>query len=913
MLMTPSPIRLFLPLVALFGLNQATWAALQPAPPADPQVDPAQVEFFEKSIRPILADKCYKCHSSEATKVKGGLLLDTRDGIRNGGDTGPAVVPGNAKESLLLKAIHWQDKDLRMPPEKDGGKLPDNVIADFEKWIAMGAPDPRGAGAKVAKKEMDLTKAKELWTFQTPKAAPVPVVKDKTWARSDVDRFLLAAQEARGLHPVADADRPTLLRRVYFDLIGLPPTPAQLEAFVKDKSPNALARVVDALLASPQFGERWGRHWLDTARFAESTGKERNFTFPEAWRYRDWVIGAVNEDKPYNQFIIEQIAGDLLPAKDAAEHDQHILATGFLAVGTKGLNEKNKEIFKMDVVDDQIDTTSRAVLGLTVACARCHDHKFDPIPTKDYYALAGIFRSTTTYYGTGGGGGAAKNKNASPLIALSAPVPSAPVPLAAAPNAPTPANPAPVQVAPEVASQPVVPPAIADNPALAKRFANLPPKKQAAMLARFGGAAPTAAPAAPATPAAAEPAPAAAPALPPAIANDPVRAQRFAALPPARQAEVLEKLGAGQFGKGKGARKQLAELAPASGSPSSNQAMGVGDGVVANTAILIRGEVDGRGDIVPRGVISVLTTGTPPAMPPNSSGRLELAQWLTSPENPLTARVMVNRVWQNLFGEGLVRTADNFGATGEKPSNPQLLDYLAVQFMRDGWSLKKLVRSLLLSHAYQLSSSPDAKGNEVDPDNRLNWRASPRRLDAESIRDAMLTASGKIDLAPVHGSAVASAGEGYIGKGISPERFTNVTANYRSVYLPIVRDFVPEALDIFDFAEPSLVVATRDVTNVPVQALYLLNNDFVRAQSSAMARRILAAPLDYPQRIAMAYQLALSRQPTDAESARAAQYLLDQGRALVPAKGGRTEDAALLSWSTFCQALFASAEFRYLR
>ncbi len=324
MLMSPSPIRHFLPLVALFGLSQAAWAALEPATPANSQLDPGQVEFFEKSIRPVLADKCYKCHSAEATKVKGGLLLDTRDGIRNGGDTGPAVVPGNAKESLLLKAIHWQDKDLRMPPEKDGGKLPDDVIADFEKWIAMGAPDPRGAGTKVAKKEMDLTKAKELWTFQTPKAAPVPVVKDKAWPKSDVDRFLLAAQEASELHPVADADRPTLLRRVYFDLIGLPPTPAQLEAFVKDKSPNALARVVDSLLASPQFGERWGRHWLDTARFAESTGKERNFTFPEAWRYRDWVIGAVNEDKPYNQFIIEQIAGDLLPAKDAAERDQHI-------------------------------------------------------------------------------------------------------------------------------------------------------------------------------------------------------------------------------------------------------------------------------------------------------------------------------------------------------------------------------------------------------------------------------------------------------------------------------------------------------------------------------------------------------------------------------------------------------------
>jgi len=953
MLMSPSSIRVFLPLVALFGLTQATWAALQPAPPVDPQVDPAQVEFFEKRIRPVLADKCYKCHSSEATKVKGGLLLDTREGIRNGGDTGPAVVPGNAKESLLLKAIHWQDKDLRMPPEKDGGKLPDNVIADFEKWIAMGAPDPRGAGTKVARREMDLTKAKKLWTFQTPQAAPVPAVKDTAWPKSDVDRFLLAAQEAKGLHPVADADRPTLLRRVYFDLIGLPPTPAQIEAFVKDKSPYALAKVVDVLLASPQFGERWGRHWLDTARYAESTGKERNFTFPEAWRYRDWVIAAFNADKPYNQFIVEQIAGDLLPAKNAAEHDQNILATGFLAVGTKGLNEKNKEIFKMDVVDDQIDTTSRAVLGLTVACARCHDHKFDPIPTKDYYALAGIFRSTTTYYGTNGPGGAAKNRNASTLIALTPPagtektagavkppppaapataatppvataalVPASPAPAPAAP-ATSPAAAAPAQVA---EAQPQLPPMIANNPAMAERFAKLPPKKREQLLARFGKAGPQIGAAAPApAPSAVAPAPApeavpspapastiTAPSLPAFIANDPEKAKKFAALPASRREAFLAKFA--NDGKPKFAGKQGAQTTPDAGETTGPKAMGVADGYVSDAAILIRGEVEGRGAVVPRGVVSVLTMGEAPAMPAKSSGRLELAQWLTAPENPLTARVMVNRVWQHLFGEGIVRTADNFGATGEEPTNAALLDTLALQFMRDSWSVKKLIRSLVLTRTYQLGGAPDARGAEIDPDNRLLWHASSRRLDAEAIRDAMLVASGKIDLRPLEGSVVAKTGDGYIGRGIRPETFTNVNATYRSVYLPIVRDFVPEALDIFDFAEPSLVVATRDVTNVPVQALYLLNNSFVREQASAMARHILAQPLSQTQRITLAYQTALSRLPTDAERARAEQYLIDEAAGLAAViKGGKAEDAAALSWSTFCQALFASAEFRYLK
>src|SRR4051812_5255851 len=414
---------------------QAAWAAVDPAAPINPPPDAGQVEFFEKNIRPVLTDKCYKCHSAESTKVKGGLLLDTRQGIRAGGDTGHAVVPGSVSESLLVKALHWEDKDLRMPPEKDGGKLPEAVIANFEKWIAMGAPDPRVSDTKAAKREIDLVKARQSWAYQTPKAAPAPAVKDAAWPRTEVDRFVLAAQEAKGLHPVADADRLTLLRRVYFDLVGLPPSPEQIDAFLQDQTPEALAKVVDELLARPQFGERWGRHWLDTARFAESTGKERNFTFPEAWRYRNWVIDAVNDDKPYNQFIVEQLAGDLLPARDSVERDAHLVATDFLSIGPKGLNEKNKEIFRMEVVDDQIDTTSRAVLGLTVACARCHDHKFDPIPTKDYYALAGIFRSTNTFFGTGGSVAAKQNRNGSTLVALGpppAPV-ETPAPTASAP------------------------------------------------------------------------------------------------------------------------------------------------------------------------------------------------------------------------------------------------------------------------------------------------------------------------------------------------------------------------------------------------------------------------------------------------------------------------------------------------
>jgi hypothetical protein len=797
MLLPAKPHRLF----ASLALGVASSAAVgfgAIAPDAPPTPD--QIAFFEKNIRPVLADKCYQCHSAQSEKVKGGLLLDTREGIRAGGDTGHAVVPGNLKESLLVKALHWQDKDLRMPPEKDGGKLPDTVIADFEKWIGMGAPDPRDGEARLVKKVLDPKEAKSLWTYQTPKAAPVPQVKDTAWPRTDVDRFVLAAQEAQGLHPVAEADRRTLLRRVYFDLIGLPPTPQQVESFVEDKSPDALARLVDILLAAPEFGERWGRHWLDVARFAESTGKERNYTYPAAWRYRDWVISAVNEDMPYDAFIRAQLAGDLLPARDSVEKAANLTATGFLAIGPKSLQEKNADQFRMDLVDEQIDTTSRAVLGLTVACARCHDHKFDPVPQKEYYGLAGIFASTQTFYGTTG----AKNRNASALIAL------------------------PDSIGLSYAS--------------------------------------------------------AASALP---------------------MEMPRTRG--------GKRKNIQYQASAAATGGPAHVMGVADGRPVDCRLLVRGEVAQPADSVPRGMLSVLTNGDPPAIAPGHSGRLELAQWLTSPANPLTARVAVNRIWEHLFGQGLVRTADNFGATGEKPSNPELLDALAVQFIREGWSVKKMVRSLVLSHTYQLSSLHDSRAQEVDPDNRLLWRASPRRLDAEAIRDALLTASGELQLRPPQGSVVATAGDGYVGKGLPPERFSQVTANYRSVYLPVVRDFVPEALEIFDFAEPSLVVASRDVTNVPSQALYLLNNDFVRDQATAMARRVLAQPLSHPQRISLAYEYALGRPPTDAELTRAEQYLLNEGRALVPVEAGRVQDAALLSWSTFCQALFACAEFRYLK
>ena len=823
------------PRLALFAAfaSASSFAAVK-APEPSPSPDAAQLEFFEKNIRPVLAAKCYKCHSAEADKVKGGLLLDTREGIRQGGDSGHAVVPGNVAESLLLKALHYTDKDMAMPPEKSGGKLPDQVIADFEKWVKMGAPDPRDGAAVAVKKEIDFTKAREFWAFKAPVAAPAPAVAEKQWPRTDIDRFILAGLEAKGLKPVADADRRNLIRRTYFDLIGLPPTPEEMDVFFKDTAPNAFAKVVDKLLASPQFGERWGRHWLDVARYAESTGKERNYTFPEAWRYRDYVIAAFNADKPYDQFIREQIAGDLLAAKDAAERNEHLIATGFLALGPKGLNEKNRVQFEMDLVDEQIDVTSRAVLGLTAACARCHDHKFDPVPQSDYYALSGIFRSSKTFFGTGGGEGKAaqRNKNGTRLLTLSETA------VTTSPHQPI------ATTAPTPAADPV-----------------------AAM-----------------------------------AAQNPKRAAKLAKMSPTEKAQLFARL------KSNGRLPSTAQPAAAAPAPTptghAGFAMGVQESRVANSPMYIRGEIDNIGPIIPRGFLTVLTTASKPAISSQESGRRELAEWLTDEANPLTARVMANRVWLNLFGDGLVRTPDNFGATGEKPGNPALLDLLATQFMREGWSVKALIRSIVLSRTYQLGTIHNAKNYEADPDNVLVWRMSPRRLDAEAIRDAVLAASGQIERTPPHGSVVANVGEGYIGRGIRPSVF-NIEARYRSVYLPIVRDFVPDVLAVFDFAEPSLVVPARDTTNVPSQALFMMNSAFVTEQSRALAKRLLAmTQYDYSQRITMAYMLTLSRPPTDAERARADRYLRGEAEGSLPSEK---------AWATFSQALFACAEFRYLK
>lgn len=801
-----------------------------------------QTNFFERKIRPVLVEKCYECHSSNAKKVKGGLLLDNKEATLRGGDNGPAVVPGKLDESLVIRAIQWADKDMEMPPKK---KLPADVISDFEQWIKMGAPDPRGgavegaaaAAATWKKKEIDIAKGREHWAFQPPVKTSAPEVKNAAWPKTDIDRFVLAKLEEKNIQPVGDAQKRDLIRRATFDLTGLPPSPDVIEAFLKDTSPQAFQRVVDNLLASPAFGENWGRHWLDVARFGESSGKDVNLPYPFAWRYRDWVIEALNLDMPYNEFIKEQIAGDLLPFKDVQDQSKKIVATGFLAIGTKPHNERNPRQFALEVADEQIDVTSQAVLGLTIACARCHDHKFDPIPQKDYYSLAGIFLSSETLYGTTR---QIQNNHPSDLIDLG--------------------KESGLLAGFESISAPERAKLAQEKDSMSQQIAGT---FRDAMQARQSG-------------------------------ND----------KNASQLRILFE------------RTKLGEIEGTLNRYDANGnarilAMGVYDRKYpGNSPVYTRGDATQPGESVPRGFVQVVFKSPPPPVT-RGSGRYELAQWLTSEQNPLTARVMANRVWRWLFGRGIVSSVDNFGTTGEKPANPELLDHLATSFMSNGWSVKKLVREIMLSHTYQLAAQNHQGSFLADPENTLNWRMKNKPLNAESLRDAMLSVSGKLDPYPPAGSMVCSAGEGRPGL-IKLFTMASQPTYFRSAYLPVVRDQLPEVLSLFDFADPSLVTGDRETTNVPSQGLYVLNNANVLALSDAMARRVYDSAKDNPTRINNAYLLAYGRPPSQKEVLASRSFFSNYQQDADKARGKKGPDVSAYAWSAFCQALMASAEFRYL-
>jgi len=811
------------------------------------------IVFFEKSVRPLLVKHCYKCHSSNKGEYKGGLVLDSQAGWMDGGDSGPAIVPGNLSESILIEAIEQKDPDFAMPPKY---KLSSSEIANLKKWVAMGAPDPRdGTPAKISTTKINIDKARDFWSFRSVKSSPLPSVKDEKWVEDPIDRYILKKHESQQLIPVVDADRLTLIRRITYDLAGLPPNPEEIRNFVQDPSTigEALENVVSRLLDSDRFGERWGRHWLDIVRYGESMGRTRNFPFPFAWKYRDYVIKSFNNDKPYNDFVTEQLAGDLLQSKDNAQNDERKVATGFLAIGSMDLNERDKEKFQLDVIDDQIDVTGRAFMGLTTGCARCHDHKFDPIPTTDYYAMAGIFQSTNTLsgYGNRQGGGNSLNRNA--LISLTDKSPEQVLPKPSKPSQRE------VKLQGQVAKLKKEEKSLTDK---LKAFRKNSSSKQKKVSANDSKA------------------------FAPQRAQQRIKQIR-------NQVKKLQK----QINNIANDRKNGVTV-------SGNLAMGARDSKeITNCKVRIRGDVDNYGPEVPRGVPQVLTNGEQPDFPSNSSGRLQFARWMTDPSHPLTARVMVNRVWHHLFGNGIVPTVDNFGYSGEAPTHPELLDHLALRFMGEmNWSVKKLIRAITSSHTYRLASSYDEKNHATDPNNSSLWRANVRRLEAEALRDSIMSIAGTLSLEPAEGSLVQKLKSGEVGKNGGIQSLNSFS--HRSVYLPIVRNYVPEFLQVFDFAEPASVIGRRDVTTVSTQALFMLNDTFVIEQSNATAKRLFEDKrLDsQEERIAGAYLLTFGRTPSGSELSQFRKYLNEA------VKNGKTPESAL---SGYIQALFASAEFRY--
>lgn len=804
----------------------------------------SETAFFESKIRPVLVKHCYECHSAESGKTKGGLSLDTKQGLLMGGDTGPAIIPGEPSKSLLLKAMRHEDPDLEMPPK--GPALTKAVTMDFETWIREGAMDPRISSAPTQDRPpLDVAAGRKFWSYQKPQRHPAPEVQNKGWTRRDLDHHILAKLEREGLSPSPDAAPAVLLRRLYLDLTGLPPTPKESQIFVKawanlETREHLLASTVDGLLKSPRFAERWARHWLDVARFAESNGRESNLVFPHAWRYRDYVVDAIQSDKPYDRFIVEQIAGDLLPAKDEAERAEHLIATGFLAMGAKGLNEMNKAQFAADLADEQLDTVTRAIIASSIACARCHDHKNEPFSMEDYYALAGIFQSTRTHYGTWID---SENNNSSSLIRL----PKLPGQLI--PNKP---------LSPSKVEQ-----LRADKNKLdAEQTAQEAYIKKAQKESRD------------------------------------ISSEGFKLL--SNAIRILWTRG--------GIDGQLMTVDDE--GKALPLCMGVEDAAhIQEAQLLNRGEIAQPVKAVPRGFPAVFEL--PVSAPgPLQSGRLELAKWLTHPEHPLTARVIANRVWRHLFGVGLVRTADNFGYSGERPSHPELLDTLAQQMIQQEWSLKALVREIVLSRSYRQASDYRKDSFEKDPDNRLLWRAHKRRLDAEVIRDSMLAISGELDVSRRPGSLVTE----FTGQSVSLMGFnTALPADLdgslrRSIYLPVVRDHLPDVLELFDFAEPTLVTGHRDVTNVPLQALYLMNGPWVQQRAAALAKRVLQEKSNPEAYLDRAFELCLNREPDQAEK-ELANAFFQVARGSI--EGERESDEYRLL-TLFCQSLLASAEFRYV-
>jgi cytochrome c553 len=844
-----------------------------------------QLEFFEKKVRPILAAKCQNCHGAKMQMA--GLNLATAEGVAKGADSGPIIDKADAPASRLLKALAYTGK-IKMPPT---GKLSDEDMAAITEWVKQGAPFPASAAPA--------TKASvQLWSFQPRKQYAPPSVKNADWARNEIDRFILAKLEDRGLSPAKPASKATLLRRVTFDLTGLPPTPAELASFENDTSPQAYEKVIDRLLTSPRYGERWGRHWLDVARYADSTGLDEDHRYPHAWRYRDYVIDTFNLDVPYDQFLKEQIAGDQLPAESEGEINRRgLVATGFLALGPKPIAQQDKQRLLYDVVDEQIDTFSKAVLGVTLACARCHDHKFDPISTRDYYSMAAIFASTKTFNNLES---FVSEMYTAPLVpqgefdtwrqhkrrisetekAIAAEkrrwIATQSTLLAEYLDGGA-------QIAFHNANLQATAQRLSIDETQLKKWADfLKANEKHATLAPLASAANTQA---------------AARTLQStfviALAENNKAKDTIYALLTGKGAplEAPEKLNTEEFKKLEAELDELKRTLP----KEPAMANGVGEGTPIHQRVFLRGNHLSPGDYVNKAVPAALA----PEGQPNfrsASGRKELAAWLVAPQNPLTSRVIVNRIWQWHFGEGIVRTPSNWGVTGAKPTHPELLDWLAQRFIDDGWSFKKLHKRILLSAAYQQSADAEPQTREKDPSNELFGRFPRRRLDVEEMRDAMLALDGTLDLTM---GGTLQEGQGTDGENDDKRRSIDpASSKRRTVYLPLRRSNLPALLNLFDFGDATTSNDQRTRTNIAPQALFVMNSPFVAERAATLSANVRKSAGSDRDHVAELYLRIYGRPATPAE--------LDQ--ALTFLASGKLPNP----WTAFTRVLLGSNEFWYV-
>ena len=916
-----------------------------------------RTDFFEKKIRPVLSMSCYECHSAKSKSLKAGLLLDRKAGWVRGGKNGAVIHPGKPDESILMNALKYDNHELQMPPS---GKLSETVLADFEKWISMGAPDPRNSSmeevfAVGGLKAKSLKEGREFWAFKPIKLPLLPAVQKGEWIQDEIDRYILRGIEEHDLEPSQKAKPTTLLRRIFFDLTGLPPSPQDIKDYQNSSSQESFENVVNKLLESPRFGERWGRHWLDVARYADTTGGGRNNPFPNSHRYRDYVINSFNNDKPFDQFIIEQIAGDLMPSSTDEEYNEKLTGTGFLALGPHNYELQDKELLRMEVVDEQLTAVGKAFMGLTMDCARCHDHPFDPISITDYYSMAGIFRSTNSlvpgnvagfherelrdefgeqreqydqtlaslekrlkdavnlFKALGGKESNSNTRSLDPLTLegivvdelavmkkgnwkLSTHTPGyvgsgyhhdnntgkgnksityraniskggeydVQVSYTDGSNR---SKKTPITVMHADGEQKIYidqtkPPAILGTFTSVGVFRFEPIERDVVQITTEGTEGYVIADAIRLV----------------AIENK-YGVPNFSDKPKETEHDLVAQKKLADAQKSVEKLKGEIEIHKRSQPPKVAKVMSVLEQEkTGDWHIHLRGGIRNLGPLVERGFLKVAIpkgASSVAEIPDSSSGRLQLAKWIASSNNPLPARVYANRIWHHLFGRGIVASTDNFGEMGDRPTHPELLDYLAKYLIENNWSSKSLIRKIVLSSTYQMTTNVSAIAQKIDPENNLFSRQNRKRLEAEAIGDAMLLAGGQI-----------SANHPVLEKR-------------RFIFQKLNRNNLSELFEVFDYPNPGLVSGNRNISSVPTQALYMMNNEFVIKQARLVSEIIEKKETnDLNGKITLAFLKCLGRLP-NAEEMKTSLLFLEKKFHKVSLEG-------------LVHSLLACLDFRYL-